>query len=180
MCVSTIEVKFLNGSRLRKDLLTPRHGDLGHKVQPPPWNYSIQQQIITETLQALFLAKSMYRLNPLSRCEKTGFAKGEHVFSFSLGATIVFWLTILVSPSLCQQRLTQQKQSRNDVSWMLSFPAYPKQGKAVQKEKENQGQTSTVIISCGHITGSVQSWALPSYAAWPKASDEFAILTRRI
>lgn len=111
-----------------------------------------------------FFAKSTYCLNPLSRCERTGFAKGEWIFCISLWATIVFWLTILISHLLCQQCLTQQKQSRKDGSWMLSFPAYPKQGKAVQK-KENQAQPSMVIISLGNITRSIQNWALLKFPA---------------
>lgn len=106
----------------------------------------------------------MYHSNALSRCETTGFAKGEY-FLFHSELQLFFGLTIPISRLLCQQCSEQQRQSRNDGSWMLSFPTYSEWGKAAQKEKENQGQTSTAIILLRHITGSVQNWALLHFLA---------------
>lgn len=69
------------------------------------------------------LAESVYHLNPLSRCERTGFAKGEY-FLLHSEPQLFFCLTIPISRLLCQQRSKQQRQSRNDGSWMLLFPTY--------------------------------------------------------
>lgn len=93
-----------------------------------------------------------------------GLPKGSGYFVFHWELQLFFWLTILISQLLCQQRWAQQKQSRKGGSWMLSVPAHPKQGKTVQK-KENQAQPPTVIISLGNISRGIKKWALLNFPA---------------